>query len=974
MQKNNDFSMDRGENLPLVTVIIRSTDRPTLSEALDSVAQQAYPNIEVLVVNAKGEGHAELGEWCGHFPLRVVNTGSMLRRSLAANIGLSNAAGDYLIFLDDDDWFMPEHIAMLMEALIRNPDKKVAYSCVMGVNEQKEPCGSHFCQPFDRTLLLAGNYLPIHSALFSRSIVDAGCRMDESVDLYEDWDFWLQAAAFGDFIFVAHFSAYYRIGGPYGQGVRPDAAVAQQASADLFEKWRKAWKREDLLDIMAHVREHKAQLNAAIAERDAAIAARDAAVAERDAVVAERDAAVAGRDAHIAALYNTTSWRITQPLRVVSHQLKRGRRAAELIGPAIRRGGGVRGTLNKAMHLYRHEGLTGIRHGFRIVALSQQISPAWGSGGFDRNDYAEWIRRYDTLTDDTRATMNASIAEFAHQPLISVVMPTYNPKPEWLIEAIESVRKQIYPHWELCIADDASTDKAIRSILERYASEDLRIKVVFREINGHISEASNSALELASGEWAALLDHDDLLSEHALFWVVDAINQNPDAHLIYSDEDKVDEVGKRFDPYFKCDWNADLFYSQNMISHLGVYRTDLLNSIGGFRKGMEGSQDYDLVLRCIERIQPKQIHHIPRVLYHWRKHAESAAQSINAKPYALLAGERALNEHFQRQGINATASPLDFGMYRVRYALPDSLPMVSLIIPTRNGLQLIRQCVESIRKKTTYLNYEILIVDNGSDDPATLRYFDELQAEARAKIKVVRDDRPFNYSALNNAAVKLAQGEIVGLLNNDLEVISPDWLSEMVSYALQADVGSVGAKLWYPDNTLQHGGVILGVGGVAAHAHKHLLRHRYGYFGRANLMQSFSAVTAACLVIRKAIYEEVGGFNETNLQIAFNDVDFCLRVRKAGYRNVWTPHAQLFHHESATRGYEDTPEKRARFARETQYMKQCWGNLLLNDPAYSPNLTLDFEDFSLAWPPRTQKGLTVSRPGRESAAQSMEVS
>jgi len=653
--------------------------------------------------------------------------------------------------------------------------------------------------------------------------------------------------------------------------------------------------------------------------------------------IAHLNQAVAERDGQIAALYNSTSWRVTRPLRILAHQMKHVRRIAELAMSAIKRGGGLQNTVKKAIRIYSYEGLAGIKRGFSIVA------------GLSGNNYAEWIRRYNTLTDEARAIIYARIEYFSHKPLISVVMPTYNPKPEWLIEVIESVRKQIYPHWELCIADDASTDKAIRPILERYAKEDSRIKAVFREKNGHISAASNSALKLATGEWVALLDHDDLLSEHALFWVANAINENPDVRLIYSDEDKVDELGRRFDPYFKCDWNVDLFYSQNMISHLGLYRTDLLNDIGGFREGLEGAQDYDLALRCIERIEPKQIHHIPRVLYHWRMHAESTAKSADVKPYAMLAGERALNEHFQRQKLNAVAEFVGHG-YRVRYALPVSPPMVSLIIPTRNGLQLLRQCVEGILKKTAYPNYEILIVDNGSDDPATLKYFDGLQAEAQ--VRVVHDDRLFNYSALNNAAVKLAQGEVVGLLNNDLEVITPEWLSEMVSIALQPGIGAVGAKLWYPNDTLQHGGVLLGVGGIANHAHLKILRDMHGYFARASLIQSFSAVTAACLVIRKGIYDQVGGLNETDLQVAFNDIDFCLRVREAGYRNVWTPYAELFHHESATRGVEDTPEKQARFAKEVQYMKQCWSDKLLNDSAYNPNLTLDHGDFSLAWPPR----------------------
>ena len=615
---------------------------------------------------------------------------------------------------------------------------------------------------------------------------------------------------------------------------------------------------------------------------------------------------------------------------------------------SIRSNGGLQNMLKKAMRLYRRNGLKGLRHGFRILDTASQTKSVPRSS----NDYAKWVLRFDTITDGTRAAMRERINSFSHRPVISVVMPTYNPKSEWLHEAIESVRSQIYPHWELCIADDASTDNSIRSILECYNKKDPRIKVVLRKQNGHISAASNSALALVAGEWVAFLDHDDLLSEHALFWVADAINQNPDAKLIYSDEDKVGEWGERLAPYFKCDWNVDLFYSHNMISHLGVYRTDLLTDISGFKEGMEGAQDYDLALRCIERIEPRQIHHIPRVLYHWRMHAESTAQALSTKSYAILAGQRALNEHFQRGKINARVEPVDQS-YRVRYALPEIPPLVSLIIPTRNGMQLLHKCIRSILKKTTYTNYEIIIVDNGSDESGALHGLKQLQSEP--KIRIVRDDRPFNYSALNNAAVKLVQGELVGLLNNDLEVISPEWLSEMVTHALRPGIGAVGARLWYPEKTLQHGGVVLGVGGVVGHSHKYMPDFQYGYFRRASIIQGFSAVTAACLVIRKSLYEEVGGFNELDLRVAFNDVDFCLRLREAGYRNIWTPYAELYHHESASRGYENTPEKIARFEKEKKYIKERWGEQLLNDPAYSPNLTLDYEDFSLAWPPRIKE-------------------
>ena len=606
--------------------------------------------------------------------------------------------------------------------------------------------------------------------------------------------------------------------------------------------------------------------------------------------------------------------------------------------------GGLGALLAKAWRAYRRDGLHGVRQGLSVLRTLVRRP-----GALDRNNYARWVLQFDTLTPAARSQFAAAAAA-GDGPLISVLMPVYNPDPAWLDAAIESVRAQLYPHWELCIADDASTDPAVTQLLRRHEAADPRIKLVLREQNGHISAATNSALALAQGEWVCLFDHDDLLTEHALFWIADAIRANPDAALVYSDEDKIDASGQRREPHFKPDWNYTLFLSYNLISHLGAYRTQMVRAVGGFRLGFEGAQDYDLALRCIETLRPGQIVHVPRVLYHWRIHAASTAQAGESKPYALLAGEKALNEHFARRGMAAQASLQPRGYYRTQFALPAVLPLVSLIIPTRNGEALVRQCIASIRAKTQYPNYEIILVDNGSDDPAALRYFEELAAQEG--VRVLRDDRPFNYSALNNAAAAQARGEFLALVNNDIEVISPDWLGEMVSWALQPGVGVVGARLLYPDGSLQHGGVVLGLGGVAGHSHKHFPRQHPGYFFRAILTQEFSAVTAACLLVRKSIYEAVGGLEEKHLAVAFNDVDFCLRVGEAGYRNIYAAHAELYHHESVSRGHEDTTEKKARFKAEAGYMKSRWAALLAADPAYNPNLTRDYEDFSYAWPPR----------------------
>ncbi|MDA7417781.1 glycosyltransferase family 2 protein [Xenophilus arseniciresistens] len=600
-------------------------------------------------------------------------------------------------------------------------------------------------------------------------------------------------------------------------------------------------------------------------------------------------------------------------------------------------GPGLIKRLPQAWRVYRRAGWRGVDWEMRRRTRPQ-------------NDYGRWVQTYDMLDDAACQRIRAQVDAMVAPPRISVLMPCYNPDPRWLRAAVASVQAQLYPHWELCIADDASPDPAVREALQQMAAADARIRLVLRERNGHISEASNSALDAVTAPWIALMDHDDLLPADALFEVARCIEAHPQARLIYSDEDKVDDAGVRSDPYFKPDWNPDLFRSHNMFSHLGVLHTGLVREVGGFRKGLEGSQDWDLVLRCVERVEPAQIVHIPRVLYHWRIHAQSTASSMDAKPYAVVAGERALNEHLARTGVRGQAEHVGIG-YRVRYALPDVPPKVSIIIPTRNAQALVRQCIHSIERRSSYPDWEILLVDNGSDDPAAVASFAQL-AQNNPRIRVLRDDRPFNYSALNNAAAAQAQGQVLALVNNDIEVLSSDWLEEMVSLALQPGVGAVGARLWFPNRTLQHAGVLLGPGGLAAHANRGLPRGLNGYAGRAALLQGFSAVTAACLVVRKALYDQVGGLDEDVFAVAYNDVDFCLRLREAGYRNIWTPYAELIHHESATRGTDVKAQPSERFERERTAMFARWQSLIDHDPAYNPNLRLDAEDMGLAWPPR----------------------
>ena len=532
-----------------------------------------------------------------------------------------------------------------------------------------------------------------------------------------------------------------------------------------------------------------------------------------------------------------------------------------------------------------------------------------------------------------------------YRPLISVIMPTYNTPELYLREAIDSVLAQVYDRFELCIADDASTAPHVRAILEEYAAMDDRIQLVFRPENGHIAHASNSALALASGEFVALFDHDDVLTPDALFENVRVLNAHRDADMIYSDEDKVDDKGHRSNPYFKPDWSPDTFLSRNYVSHLGVYRRSLVLEVGAFRPGFEGSQDYDLVLRIVERTS--RIYHIPRVLYHWRIHAASVASGVGVKNYAYDAAMNAIAEAMHRRSEPGRVEMLkdDPGNYVVRYDLKRDWK-VSIIIPTRDHAEDLERCLSSIFTKSSYRNFEVVVLDNGSVENDTAVCFAKWRSLEPERVKIVPHDVPFNYSEINNYAVQQSSGEIVLLLNNDTEVIARDWIEAMLEQAQRPAVGCVGAKLLYEDDTIQHAGVVMRIGGVAGHSHRFYDRDAPGYFHVIKTINNYSAVTAACLMVRREIWDRMGGLDE-QLTVAFNDVDFCLRVREAGYRNVYVPHAELYHYESKSRGYDDTPLKIARSIGEQQFMQARWNVASTDDPYYSPHLSLTSEDYSI---------------------------
>jgi GT2 family glycosyltransferase/Tfp pilus assembly protein PilF len=591
-----------------------------------------------------------------------------------------------------------------------------------------------------------------------------------------------------------------------------------------------------------------------------------------------------------------------------------------------------------------------------LLLLAAEAHRRCGSDGaaLPKTQYQEWLEKSAAL-GKARAPGNALASG---NPLFSVLLPVYNPAPDHLREAIASVREQTFEDWELCIADDASTDTEVIRVLEEAAAQDPRVKLVLRPENGHISAASNSALEIACGTFVGLLDHDDRLAPDALAEMARALTEHPELDLVYSDEDKIDDRGTRFSPHFKPAWDPDLSLISNYICHFSVIRRTLAEEVGGFRLGLEGSQDHDLVQRVAELTVPERIGHVPRILYHWRATATSTAASVETKPYAIAATGRVIRDALERRGSDARAE-LRGGRWRLVRPLPAE-GRVSVVIPTKNRLALLRTCIDGLLDQTDYPDLEIRIVDNGSDDGATLRYLDGLAR--RTNVTVLKDAGPFNFSRLCNLGAGGATGTYLCFLNNDIEPANSDWLKEMIAEAARPGIGLVGAKLLYPDRTVQHAGIALAGAHVARHTNLKIPENDGGYWGRAMQAQNLSAVTGACIVLRRNVFEEISGFDEA-LAVDFGDIDLCLRVRRAGYRVLWTPHAVLVHHESASRGTVITPEKAVLYDRERAFMVERWGDLLEDDPAYNPNLSITPERPAFALPEEPREIKTGVRLG-----------
>ena len=585
------------------------------------------------------------------------------------------------------------------------------------------------------------------------------------------------------------------------------------------------------------------------------------------------------------------------------------------------------------------KGIRYLKHfGFKefMVRLQERMEP-------EEVPYGPWYEQYKPTEKELEKQRST---RFSHNVKVSIVVPAYRTPEKFLREMIESVQNQTYGNWELCIANASPEDEQMAKVLKEYVDADKRILVKDLSENAGIAQNTNAALEMATGDFAALLDHDDLLAPNALYEVAKVLEQNPMIDVIYTDEDKVNtELTEHFQPHLKPDFNLDLLRSNNYICHFFLARRSIVEKTGGFRQEFNGAQDYDFIFRCID--DAKEVYHIPEILYHWRTHQASTADNPASKMYAFEAGKKAIEAHLAKCGQEAEVSlKKDLGFYRVKYPVKGD-PLVSIIIPNKDQKDTLKKCIDSVLNKTAYKNYEIILVENNSTTDEIFAYYKELEKQDNIRVITWKSEKGFNYSAINNFGVRHAKGELLLFLNNDIEVMDESWLEEMIGNCQRPEVGITGVKLLYPDNTIQHAGTVIGIGGIAGHMFTDMPANRSGYMHKASLQMNYSAVTAACMMMKRKVFESLGGFEES-LAVAFNDVDLCLRTVQAGYLVVYDPYVTMYHYESKSRGTEDSEEKIRRFQSEIEFMRTRWEDLLKKgDPYYNKNLSLSKWNYSL---------------------------
>lgn len=950
--------------LSLVSVIVRTKDRPKLlSEALTSLTEQNYSNIEVVVINDGGNDVADLLEGFKAYFTDVkyvflkINKG----RSAAANEGLDTALGDYLIFLDDDDLLDTEHISLLVKALSENSQYQVAYSGVRLVGKDETTI---FNRSYDPIMLRAENYIPIHATLFSRNLLAAGCRFDTDLEVYEDWDFWLQLSQLTDFIHVNKVTASYRVFGD--SGVNPVLAEEEsvhRAKAIIFDKWRLKWtgaQVDEVFTALVHYQPPESlvlqqqseihRLNCVVAELNEEIKVGEHRLRVKEgelltnmALVTdmqnkhenfrkEQEAIIQQRESEIQTILSSTSWKVSAPIRWIGNGRRKLKIVFSFLLSLIRVPRKIPSTMIELIKTWNKNGLQAAKRLMMDMEVETSCTEIWA-------DYLDQVKEKTPKIKQQIKMMEAP-------PLISILVPVYNTPKQMLKATIDSVCKQIYPHWELCLEDDGSTKDETINTLKKYAGRDKRIKISLNDVNKGVSFSTNRALERARGDFVVLLDHDDILPPHALYRIALAIiDEQPD--MIYSDEALTAKNGKDLINFvLRPSFSPELLRSYPYIVHLVAFRAEMIRELGGLDTSLAISQDYDLILRASERART--IVHIPEVLYLWRQHQTSTGHG--KKKDVSRTSQKILSKHLERSNLNGEVmESKHFNFYETRYPL-EGEHRVAIIIPTKNHGDLVRQCIESIERTVRDVAYDIVLIDHASDDPLSKSYFRQLQK----KYKVLSYNGPFNFSAINNWAVNQLNKDYTHYFfcNNDIEAIKEGWLERMMELGQQKDIGIVGALLLYPDGRIiQHGGVCVGMMGIAEHFGKFvdkLLpdgRVQPGRLGALIANHELSAVTAACMLVRKEAFDAAMGFDE-ELKVGFGDVDLCLRIGQQKFRIIFCPHAELIHHESASRGKSTTdphPDDSALFFKK-------WESFLLKtDPFFNPNYT----PYHTAWQYKT---------------------
>ena len=940
LQQDADLPSDvsRPGEVRVSIIVPTHNDGRYLEEALASVERRLFRDYEIIVSDDGSTDTQTLDELAraearGHIVLRNPHRGVAATR----NEAVRHARAPYILPLDADNMIEPAYIDAAIEILDAQPGLGFVYA-------QPRLFGNSFARrtapDFSLPSLLAANYIDTCAVIRKSAFERVGgfdAHMPDQLG-YEDWELWIRMASAGwpgqrldAFLFhyrtrsgslvagcnipenrrrlVAYMTrkhaALYAGHAPHVAAelhallaMQEGIAAGLQQRIPALEKDVVAMQDRSAAATHRLRQEHQAQEQHLIEAR----LRSDEIVSARDSHVAALAAEVQSLRAHIARIEDTLVWRTRTVLA--------GLMARRTDKPATR-----------APSAWRHVQL-GVR---RFLTL-----------GFKRLYLWMEAQSADVIDHALLPSPDPGVNSLAIRPLFSIVMPVYNTPPAVLMDAIESVRRQGYPDWELCIADDRSTAPGLKRLLKRIAKADNRIKVTFRKSNGHIVACSNSAAALATGDYLFFMDHDDMIADTALFEMAAAINRQPEADILYADEDKINADGWHHDPHLKPDWCPDNLLSRNYLGHPVVIKTTLFREIGGFRAGFEGSQDYDLILRATERTS--KVLHVPRLLYHWRVVAGSVADDCYAKPYAYDAARKAIEEALVRRAEPGVVTMLHPGYYRIRYQIREPRK-VSIIIPARNQSAVLDTCLRSIRERTTWRNYEILVIDHMSDEPEFFRVLRDAQA-AGMPLRWVRATGPFNFSRLVNLGAASTDGGFLLFLNNDTEIITPDWIEGLVEHAQRKSVGAVGVKLLYPDHKVQHAGVIMGLsGGVADHAFTGLPDDHPGYFYYPHVVSNFSAVTAACMMVRRSLFDEAGGFDE-QLPVEFNDTDFCLRVREMGYQNVCVPHVKVYHYESLSRGKPEA-KPRSDIPSDGEVFAKRWPAYIHHDPCFHPALRED---------------------------------